>query len=89
MSSNGVVPANGNANQQAAVNGLLERDSNNGRVAVHQFDPDATPAEKAASAGKSRDKLKSANDQPGAGEQGMFGSRSRLPSCCHASAATF
>ncbi|KAF7437156.1 hypothetical protein PC9H_003992 [Pleurotus ostreatus] len=69
MSSNGAVPANGNANQQAAVNGLLERDSNNGRVAVHQFDPDATPAEKAASAGKSRDKLKSANDQPGAGEQ--------------------
>ncbi|KAG5220503.1 transmembrane protein [Salix suchowensis] len=69
MSSNGAVPADGNANQQAAVNGLLGRDSNNGRVPVHQFDPDANPAEKAASAGKSRDKLKSANDQPGAGEQ--------------------
>lgn len=48
MTSNGLAATNGD---QA----LPE----NGRVAVHTFDENATPEQKAASAGKARDQLKS------------------------------
>ncbi|KAJ3886025.1 C2 domain-containing protein [Lentinula edodes] len=44
-----------------AVNGAedqLKHDAAKGRVAVHNFDPDASPAQKAAAAGKAKDQLK-------------------------------
>ena len=37
---------------QAQVNGILKQDEDKNRVAVHSFDPNATPQEKAAAAGK-------------------------------------
>ncbi|KAJ6574724.1 C2 domain-containing protein [Mycena capillaripes] len=40
---------------------------NNGRVAVHSFDPEAKPSEKGAAAGKARDQLKSVKDDSGPG----------------------
>lgn len=43
--------------QEAQFHGTLLDDQAKG-VAVHSFDPDATPAEKAAVAGKARDQLK-------------------------------
>ncbi|KAI0666337.1 tricalbin [Trametes maxima] len=47
---------------QAKVNGIIEQDAAKGRVPVHTFDPDASPQEKAAAAGKQRDKLGLDND---------------------------
>ncbi|KAF9023422.1 tricalbin [Hymenopellis radicata] len=52
MATNGVANGNGKANLDA-----LKRDEQH--VAVHSFDPDASPADKAAAAGKARDQLKS------------------------------
>lgn len=43
---------------QAQLNGLLQADAAKGRVAVHTFDPNASPQEKAAAAGQGRDQLK-------------------------------
>ena len=43
--------------QEAQARETLLNDQTKG-AAVHSFDPDATPQEKAAAAGKSRDKLK-------------------------------
>lgn len=40
------------------IHGLLKKDEAKG-AAVHSFDPDASPAEKAAVAGKARDQVKS------------------------------
>lgn len=60
MSSNGAV-ANGSGHQ---ADDILKQDADKGRVAVHTFDADASPAEKGAAAGKGRDKLKSVNDKP-------------------------
>ncbi|KAJ7071483.1 C2 domain-containing protein [Mycena amicta] len=40
-------------------------DDANGRVAVHSFDPEASPAEKGAAAGKARDQLKSVKQDSG------------------------
>ncbi|KAF9026598.1 C2 domain-containing protein [Rhodocollybia butyracea] len=51
--SNGASGTNGN------VADVLAHDAANGRVAVHTFDPDASPAQKAAAAGKGKDQLKS------------------------------
>ncbi|KAJ7785918.1 C2 domain-containing protein [Mycena metata] len=51
-------------NQQADA---LMRDSANGRVAVHSFDPESKPSEKGAAAGKARDQLKSVKDDSGPG----------------------
>lgn len=53
-----------------AVNGAedaLKHDAGKGRVAVHTFDPEASPAQKAAAAGKGKDQLKSVQQSP---EQG-------------------
>jgi hypothetical protein len=50
-------------------------------MAVHTFDPSASPAEKAAIAGKARDQVKSVNDQgpADAGARGeSIGRRSRV-----------
>lgn len=59
---------------QAELNGLLQADAANGRVPVHTFDPNSTPQEKAAAAGKGREQLKRAGAEEGAGETGT--------SCC-------
>ncbi|KAL0950758.1 hypothetical protein HGRIS_007526 [Hohenbuehelia grisea] len=67
MALNGALPGNGDA--QAELNGILEQDAAKGRVAVHTFNPDASPQEKAAAAGKSRDQLKSVKNEPGKGDQ--------------------
>ncbi|KAI5124397.1 hypothetical protein M0805_008282 [Coniferiporia weirii] len=45
---------NGQAQAQAQLNGLVAHDQQKQRVAVHTFDPDATPEQKAAKAGKGR-----------------------------------
>ena len=46
-------------NAQAQVNGIVQHDAEKNRVAVHSFNPDATPQEKAAAAEKNKDQLKS------------------------------
>jgi hypothetical protein len=41
------------------LDAILKQDAHNNRVPVHTFDPNASPEEKAAAAGKARDQLKS------------------------------
>lgn len=63
--------SNGGAKEptgEETVNGLLKKDEAKG-AAVHSFDPNATPAEKAAAAGKGRDQLKSVKNQAEGGGQ--------------------
>ncbi|RXW22896.1 hypothetical protein EST38_g2942 [Candolleomyces aberdarensis] len=43
----------------AMAHDILKQDADKGGVPVHSFDPDATPAQKAAQAGKAKDKLES------------------------------
>jgi hypothetical protein len=43
---------------QAEINGINHEDASKGAI-PHTFDPDMSPAEKAAAAGKGRDELKS------------------------------
>lgn len=50
---------------QEVVSGMLKRDEAKG-AAVHSFDPDASPAEKAAAAGKARDQLTSVKQKDAA-----------------------
>ncbi|KAI0374503.1 tricalbin [Pilatotrama ljubarskyi] len=47
---------------QAKVNGIVEQDAAKGSVPVHTFDPNASPQEKAAAAGKGKSKLGLDND---------------------------
>ncbi|OBZ79219.1 Uncharacterized protein PYUK71.03c [Grifola frondosa] len=47
-----------NPQSQAQVNGIVEQDVAKNRVPVHTFDPDASPQEKGAAAGKDKEKLK-------------------------------
>lgn len=42
---------------QAQLNGLLQADASKGGVAVHTFDPNSSPQEKAAAAGKGREQV--------------------------------
>lgn len=46
---------------QAKLNGIVSQDVSKGRVAVHTFDPDASPQEKAAAAGRAKENLKNPN----------------------------
>ena len=58
-------PLNGGGRErsgQEAVAGLVKKDEAKG-MAVHSFDPNASPAEKGAAAGKARDQLKSVRNQ--------------------------
>jgi hypothetical protein len=50
---------------QVQLNGLVQADAEKNRVAVHSFDPNASPAEKAAAAGKGRDAVKSVKAENG------------------------
>lgn len=59
-----------NAEAQAELNHIVKADTDKNRVAVHTFDPNATPQEKAASAGQQKDKLKSVKPDTGAGGTG-------------------
>ena len=45
----------------ATANGDTQLDGHS-RVATHSFDPDASPQQKAAAAGKARDQLRSVKD---------------------------
>ncbi|OCH88587.1 tricalbin [Obba rivulosa] len=63
-----MATVNGNAphpDPHAQLNGVLEGDAAKNRVAVHTFDPDASPEQKAAAAGKGKEKLKRAKDDAG------------------------
>jgi hypothetical protein len=53
---NGVPPANP-IRPHTQANDILQMDASRANVPVHSFDPDASPAEKAAVAGKARTKL--------------------------------
>ena len=53
LSSTNAIRAQGQAND------IVQNDASRGNVAVHSFDPDASPAEKAAAAGKARNQLTS------------------------------
>jgi hypothetical protein len=61
------VPRNG----LAEVHDILKQDADKG-VAVHSFDPAASPAEKGAVAGKARDQLKSVINHAVPGERGWL-----------------
>lgn len=65
-------------NAQDKVDNIMDRDASKGRVAVHTFNPDAPPEEKAAAAGKAKDKLKSVNDSDSAGTAGAPRGKSLL-----------
>jgi hypothetical protein len=62
---------------QSQVNGIMQQDAAKGRVAVHTFDPESTPQEKGAAAGKARDQVKSntkkEEDAGGKGEHSFIG----------------
>lgn len=67
------MATNGGAiNGKAELGHILQQDADQGRVAVHSFDPNASPSEKGAAAGKARDALKPINAQEGAGNQGYI-----------------
>lgn len=66
MATNAIANGNGQANLDA-----LRQDEQHGRVAVHSFDPDTPPKEKAAIAGQARDQLKSVTGKSAALERGM------------------
>ena len=59
------------ANAQAKVNGIVEQDAAKGRVPVHTFDPDASPQEKAAAAGKAAGSLGLEDEDRKASAKGM------------------
>ena len=77
----------------ADAHDMLSKDAARGNATVHTFDPDASPEEKAAAAGKARSQLKSVKDttngdataQAGRGEFPLSLSRARLGSfsCFH------
>ena len=62
-----------NVEAQALYNLIMKHDASNG-AAVHSFDPDTSPKQKAAAAGKLSDQLKSITQQDGSaqGEKGVF-----------------
>lgn len=73
----GFAPPNSEA--QAQLNHIVKSDEAKNRVAVHTFDPNASPQEKAAAAGQQKDKLKSVKPDTSAGGTGM----SRVKLACN------
>ena len=57
---------------EAQVNGIVQEDAAKNRVPVHTFDPNAPPEEKAAAAGKGKDKLKRDGGDEGTVEKGAL-----------------
>jgi len=62
----------GLSNGQSQVDGILNHNAADNGVPVHKFDPDASPEEKAAQAGKARDKLASVVNPQESKERGKF-----------------
>ncbi|KAM5532205.1 hypothetical protein V8D89_014161, partial [Ganoderma adspersum] len=54
---------------QAKVHSIIDQDAAKGGVPVHTFNPDASPQEKAAAAGKGGQKLGLENNEVKAGAQ--------------------
>lgn len=71
MAANGGIATD----PQQQINGIIANDANKQSVAVHTFDPDATPEQKAASAGKGSSQIKSVaekgDDAGGKGESSL------------------
>lgn len=64
------------------LDNILKHDADKGAT-VHSFDPAASPAEKGAAAGKSRDQLKSVIDHPVPGERGSLVVNLRVSKCTY------
>ena len=65
LSSDNAIRAHSQAND------ILQNDAARGNVAIHSFNPDASPAEKAAVAGQARSQLSSViPDKPSDGGRG-------------------
>ena len=65
----------------ADAHDMLSKDAARGNATVHTFDPDASPEEKAAAAGKARSQLKSVKDKDaGDASRGEFPALVTLPS---------
>jgi hypothetical protein len=64
---------NGLLGPNDSLNTVLHNDSPSPNVAVHTFDPEASPAQKGAVAGKGKENLKDVRQTPdGEGEKGPF-----------------
>ena len=64
---------NGAVNGANGVEDVFKQDKDKGRVAVHTFDPNASPAQKAAAAGKGKEQLKGVQQKSEqGGERGHF-----------------
>lgn len=81
LAPGGLAPPSPEA--QAELNHIVKADVDKNRVAVHTFDPNATPQEKAAAAGQQKDKLKSVkpDTSPSAGGTGTSHVVFRLVPC--------
>lgn len=69
MATNGAAPP-----IPSQLDAILRQDAQQKRVPVHTFDPDASPQEKAAAAGRARDQLRSIvpdGKKPAASGKGM------------------
>lgn len=67
---NGLSSAN-SSRAHGQANDILQKDAARGNISVHSFNPDASPAEKAAAAGQARSQLTSAiPGQPSDGGRG-------------------
>ncbi|EJD04407.1 tricalbin [Fomitiporia mediterranea MF3/22] len=63
------MATNGGTNGQPQLNGIIAQDKEKQNVAVHSFDPDATPEQKAAAAGKGRNQIESSKDDAPSGKE--------------------
>lgn len=59
-------------NGEAQLNGLIQDDQQKQAVTVHTFDPNATPEQKGAAAGKGRSQIAAGKDSDDAGGKGEF-----------------
>lgn len=66
------MAANGKSSNGYDLGSVLQADADKGRVAVHSFDENASPAEKGAQAGQAKDQLKSIRQKNPPPELGMF-----------------
>ncbi|KAL5495683.1 TCB2 [Sanghuangporus weigelae] len=64
-----MATANGGTAGQQQLNGLIQQDKDKQNVAVHSFDPEATPEQKAASAGKGRSQIESGKKDTSGGKE--------------------
>ena len=56
-----MAATNGGGTGQPELNGIIQQDKEKQSVAVYSFDPDATPEQKAAAAGKKKDRISTSN----------------------------